>query len=701
VNLGPFQFGAASLPFLVSAAVVITMALYVALIRGAPLLRGAFLAITVCVLPLVVNSALGSATDSRELAIKLYRVGYAPLPLAGTGVMCFLLAVVGRVRERLALIVGCAVIATAIGVLALATPWVIADVFRVPTGVLYQKGTPLAVTGIGFIGLQVGLGSLYALRAIKDEPSPKRRRQVKGAIAAFSISALGGTDAFLSFGIGWYPTAWFFLTIGPLLALRSLVADDLIRARAIDRRMLLAVPYASAAAFGTWLVARQREAPAGLLLAELLVLFFVLRLVVGLTRRWLAGAEVSVDSPLERAFERFATRAQALATEAELASAGEDVLRLALGCEKFALVLPRDGRWITADGHPAPITPDTAALARRIEKDAPIVERDALALERGDRAALTAVVEAFGAEAITVLAAGEELLGLLAIGHLPGERALKPDELHLVRRVADQLRDGLAYATISRQAKVRAAVKAEVSLAATVQEAFMPGREIMTLPGVELCGAYEPATQCGGDWWSAHSLTDGRTLVLIGDVTGHGLPAALVTAAARGCVDVVLRLAGPRLDLIELLEALDEVVRHHGGGQFHMTCFATLLDPRRGEVTYASAGHVVPYVVKGAELDVLASRGNPLGSGAALDVTAQRRALGRDDRLVWYTDGLVECLGPDSRPYGDRRLQRALRKLAGAGPAAIRDGLLAENTAFRGGISAADDVTLVVARIGT
>ena len=90
-------------------------------------------------------------------------------------------------------------------------------------------------------------------------------------------------------------------------------------------------------------------------------------------------------------------------------------------------------------------------------------------------------------------------------------------------------------------------------------------------------------------------------LITVGDVTGHGGASAMVTAAAVGACDAFVRRAGTALNLAGLMLALDAAVRRVGGGALSMTCTAAIIDPRSGELAFASCGHTVPYLVRSAE----------------------------------------------------------------------------------------------------
>ncbi|HWU85633.1 MAG TPA: PP2C family protein-serine/threonine phosphatase, partial [Kofleriaceae bacterium] len=211
-----------------------------------------------------------------------------------------------------------------------------------------------------------------------------------------------------------------------------------------------------------------------------------------------------------------------------------------------------------------------------------------------------------------------------------------------------------------------------------------------------------------GDFWGIAPLGDGRVLVAIGDVTGHGVASAMVTAAAVGACGVYARRSGTRLELAELIAALDAAVRRVGGGQLAMTCFAAVLDPARRDLAYVSCGHTAPYLCRAGaapgaaiELHALVGRGNPLGTGAPARPRVVHRSFGPGDLVVWYTDGVIEAQDPGGRPFGDRRLQHLLKRLdrQRLSPASVHELVQAGVAAHRAGRPLADDETVVVAQL--
>jgi sigma-B regulation protein RsbU (phosphoserine phosphatase) len=239
-----------------------------------------------------------------------------------------------------------------------------------------------------------------------------------------------------------------------------------------------------------------------------------------------------------------------------------------------------------------------------------------------------------------------------------------------------------------------------------VQKQLLPGRGPHVHGDVTVVGSWQPATRCAGDFWGFYPLGPHRLLLAIGDVTGHGVASATVTAAAVAACDVSVRRHGNALDLETLVGSLDLAVARVGGGQLAMTLFAAIIDGQARTISYVSCGHTAPYVIHapggGAaiELHALVGRGNPLGGGSSGASKVQQRPLRAGDLLVWYTDGVIEAQDPYGEPFGDRRLQRLLRRLdlAALAPPAVHDLVHASVAAHRAGRPRADDETLVVAQ---
>ncbi|HWM87856.1 MAG TPA: PP2C family protein-serine/threonine phosphatase [Kofleriaceae bacterium] len=352
--------------------------------------------------------------------------------------------------------------------------------------------------------------------------------------------------------------------------------------------------------------------------------------------------------------------------------------------------------WRRARGDVLDLPPPPPELGRWLAALAGPVPREVLAAAGDAGAALAA--RGPGRLAMPLFYAGR-LLGLLWASGPVGLEAL----LAWLRR---PIEDALGHARLVRRVAHQTEVAEEVELAAALQQAFIPGREIHRLGRLELAGSYLPASRCGGDFWACHDLGGGRALVLVGDVTGHGIGAARITAAARGAHDVAVEVQRPGFALPGLFEALDAAVRRVGAGHYHMTCFAALVDGQR-RVRYSGAGHVAPYVCRDGggsiAIDALVGRGNPLGMGPARPPVVEigERQLAAGDLVLFYSDGVTDCTNLAGERLGERRLQRLMRQVTAEAQAVdvARDQIEAELRQFADGAPLADDITFVVARV--
>ena len=325
------------------------------------------------------------------------------------------------------------------------------------------------------------------------------------------------------------------------------------------------------------------------------------------------------------------------------------------------------------------------------------------------RPLLAPLFEGHRARAVVAVRSADEVLGLVLVPAAAGV-PLRGPALAFLERGAERLAEALLHARMARRAAARAAIAREVELAATVQAELLPGTEPHVHGDLTVVGSWQPATRCAGDFWGVYPLGDDRVLLAIGDVTGHGVASAMVTAAACGACDASARRGGTRLELRELIAALDVAVRRAGGGQLAMTCFASIIDARARTIAYVSCGHAAPYLCRPArgardreaiELHALVGRGNPLGAAAPATPKIHQKTLAAGDLIVCYTDGVIEAHDPGGTPFGDRKLQRLLRKVdpQRLAPQPVHDLIQSGVAAHRAGLPLADDETVVVAQL--
>ena len=247
------------------------------------------------------------------------------------------------------------------------------------------------------------------------------------------------------------------------------------------------------------------------------------------------------------------------------------------------------------------------------------------------------------------------------------------------------------------------ALEKELHVARMIQESILPGRGLIRRPGLTFIGHLEAASQVGGDLWTYLALADFSTLLLVGDATGHGLGAGMMTTVVKACCETLVRQART-LDVQHLLRILSEVIHASAKGALAVTAFACLVDPRHRTLTYASAESPGAYLIEAGsglpKLVPLLARGNRLGEGGhPAPHELQRRTYTTGDRLVLYTDGLVECADPDRQQLRERHFRRRLITTASFSLVEQRNALVADLDEFFGDAPRDDDVTLVLAEL--
>ncbi len=275
------------------------------------------------------------------------------------------------------------------------------------------------------------------------------------------------------------------------------------------------------------------------------------------------------------------------------------------------------------------------------------------------------------------------------------------DEIGLLGENFNYMADQLVV--LLRQTAEKATMEKELEVARTIQETLVPNNDTVDRQFVKLAGYFQPASQCGGDWWTYHDLVGGKVLVVIGDVTGHGVPSAMITAAAKAACDVARAVNNDDLSCTQLLEIMNKAIFESAKRKFVMTCFASILDPKARTITFANAGHNFPYLYRitdgKGEFGSLMTRGNRLGDLAESKYASKTQDILPGDLLVWYTDGIVECESDKGEEYGEKRFRASIRRAAHLEPAEIREQVIGASMQFFGDRPRKDDITMVIARV--
>lgn len=270
-------------------------------------------------------------------------------------------------------------------------------------------------------------------------------------------------------------------------------------------------------------------------------------------------------------------------------------------------------------------------------------------------------------------------------------------ELSGIRTNLVRLADQLIRLLTSTAAK--AALDRELAVARTVQQLLVPPSETVTGSVLRVASHFQPAAECGGDWWGFYMLPGGRDLVVIGDVMGHGIASAIMTGAAKAACELSCHVLGEGLTPGELLRLMNVAFCRSAQQRMMMSCCAAVFDRARGVVSVAGAGHPFPYLLREGLLQPIAVQGQPFGNELNAVYEELELPLRSRDLFVFFTDGLVERENPAGEQFSERRLRAACQRWCSSGAPAVRDAVVQALSDFAGPKSAGDDITLIVSSV--
>ena len=225
----------------------------------------------------------------------------------------------------------------------------------------------------------------------------------------------------------------------------------------------------------------------------------------------------------------------------------------------------------------------------------------------------------------------------------------------------------------------RERVEQELRVAQRIQHALLP-KDPPELEGWDIAHDYRPAREVGGDFYDFLNLNDGRVVLIIGDVSGKGIPAAMVMANTQSVLRAVAQRAG--IPPSQALEEANDVLYTYLPPNMFATCFYAVLEPTEGWLRYANAGHNLPCCWHEGIVTKLRARGMPLGLLPGMDYEEKQTALAPGDGVLLYSDGLIEAHDPRREMFGTLRMEEFVR--AHPGGATLIDSLLAELEQFTG-----------------
>jgi serine phosphatase RsbU (regulator of sigma subunit) len=314
--------------------------------------------------------------------------------------------------------------------------------------------------------------------------------------------------------------------------------------------------------------------------------------------------------------------------------------------------------------------------------------------------------------------------GLLAVGDKESRRGVGPfaaSDRRTLGLFANQAAIALENARLHLQALEKERLEREMQLAADIQRRILP-RGAPPVPGYELVGWNRPARQIGGDYYDLFQRQDGRIAMVVGDVSGKGMPAALMVSTLHSALHLLLDQVGIGPSLLEMLNR--HVFESSASNKF-ITLMLAELEPETGRLTYLNAGHNPAMLLRhaampgdvagvagaarvadaaevagaaGADLVELGASGLPIGVLAGSRFLAREVTLEPGDLMCIYSDGITEAESAADEEFGTARLLALLREHRDRPLAEVLEAVQSATGSFSAGLPQGDDQTLVLLR---
>jgi sigma-B regulation protein RsbU (phosphoserine phosphatase) len=268
-------------------------------------------------------------------------------------------------------------------------------------------------------------------------------------------------------------------------------------------------------------------------------------------------------------------------------------------------------------------------------------------------------------------------------------------DARLLSLFANQAAAAIETARLHREAIEKERIERELELAATIQQQLLP-KDLPEVPGVEVAARNLPTRQVGGDYYDFFPLSGGVLGFLVADVSGKGVPAALLVSTVHAAVHLQIDEAKT---IAELVSRIDRHLQRYAATRKFLTLFFGLLEPETGRLRYVSAGHN-PALLRRAtgSIEPVRATGVPLGMFSSATWKEATLTMERGDLLCVYTDGVTEALNAAEEEFGLERLSGLLELGSKDSPDEICRNVFAEVSAFAKDVPQYDDQTLLVVR---
>lgn len=277
-----------------------------------------------------------------------------------------------------------------------------------------------------------------------------------------------------------------------------------------------------------------------------------------------------------------------------------------------------------------------------------------------------------------------ELIGFVGLGHKVGGGTFDGEELKFLADVVSQIGNGIESIRVRGQQR-------EYEEGRVIQQGLLP-KQIPQIPGHEICGGWQPASAVGGDYFDALKLSDSKVALCIADVSGKGMPAALLMSNLQAAVKA---FASESIQPRDLCSKVNRVICSNIATNKFITFFYCVYDAERRRLVYANAGHNAPILIRKDGCYIrLHEGGVVLGVFRDWNYEHNEIEFASGDRCVLFTDGVTEVRNSEGEEFGEARLIELVKRSRHLGAEGLQKEVMCAVAEFSGG-EFQDDATLI------
>jgi phosphoserine phosphatase RsbU/P len=371
------------------------------------------------------------------------------------------------------------------------------------------------------------------------------------------------------------------------------------------------------------------------------------------------------------------------------------VLRIRLARGTGGVPLPAEG-----------INPSQTALRKAMAQESSVITEDLNLADSAFQAAQSIVAQSLRAVIAIPLyamsrASSAGSSSSSARGHFLGVVYLDSRRATAFSKLDRQILDALAVeaasildnARLVERERQRQRLEQEISIARDIQQALIP-HGFRDFPYFAVTGIHTPCHAVGGDYFDVFPLSDDRTAILVADVSGKGIGAALLTTMLQGALSGMTTGSDP----VQVLNHVNRFLCEHSDVGRYATMFFSVLD-RDGQLLFVNAGHPSPLILRRGEVTDLFTEGSfPVGLVPEASYEATTEKLQPGDTLILFSDGITEAMDPEEQLFDVSRLRTALSGQHDVPLEVLQKKVLESVETFTRGASQTDDMTLLLVR---